>query len=63
MCQGLTNQITHSTPGMRVAAMSLISNLACGMSLAPITHAEVIEAGQAASARFESIVTQFVKRV
>ena len=22
MCQGLTNQITHSTPGMRVAAIS-----------------------------------------
>jgi purine-nucleoside phosphorylase len=47
--------------GMRVAGMSLISNLACGLSPTPITHEEVMEAGRRASSLFERIVTQFVR--
>jgi purine-nucleoside phosphorylase len=35
--------------GLRCAALSLVTNLASGVSPAPLTHEEVLEAGQAAS--------------
>lgn len=35
--------------GMRCAALSLVTNLASGVSPAPLTHEEVLEAGQAAA--------------
>lgn len=47
--------------GMRVAAISLITNPAAGMALAPLNHAEVLEVGQQAASAFESLVTEFVR--
>jgi len=38
--------------GMRVAAISCITNLAAGLSPGPLNHAEVVEVGQQASQRF-----------
>ncbi|MEO7358822.1 MAG: purine-nucleoside phosphorylase, partial [Gemmatimonadaceae bacterium] len=38
--------------GMRVAAISLITNPAAGMALAPLNHAEVLEVGQQAAGDF-----------
>lgn len=49
--------------GMRVAGMSLIANLASGLSLAPITHDEVLSAARESAATFERIVTSFVSRL
>lgn len=49
--------------GMRVAAISLITNPAAGLALAPLDHAEVLEVGQQAAATFESLVTEFVRQL
>lgn len=42
--------------GMRVLGISCITNLACGLSLAPITHAEVLETTARAATRFSALV-------
>ncbi len=49
--------------GMRVAAVSCITNKAAGLSLQPLNHAEVVETGHAVAARFEALVTEFVRRL
>ncbi len=49
--------------GMRVAAISLITNPAAGLALAPLNHAEVLEVGQLAAGAFESLVTEFVRQL
>lgn len=49
--------------GLRVLGVSCITNLACGLSPTPITHAEVLEATQAAAARFESLIRGVVARL
>ena len=46
--------------GMRVAGVSCITNMACGLSTSPITHAEVLETTAKAAAKFERLVTGFV---
>lgn len=42
--------------GMRVLGFSCITNLACGLSNTPITHAEVLETTAKAAERFVSLV-------
>lgn len=42
--------------GMRVLGFSCITNLACGLSNAPITHTEVLEIGARAADRFRRLV-------
>jgi purine-nucleoside phosphorylase len=49
--------------GLRVAGMSLIANLACGLSLSPITHDEVLEAARTSAGLFERVVETFVERM
>jgi purine-nucleoside phosphorylase len=49
--------------GMRVAAVSCITNKAAGLSLQALDHAEVMETGRAVAARFEALVTEFVRRL
>jgi purine-nucleoside phosphorylase len=49
--------------GLRVAGVSLIANLACGLSLSPITHDEVLEAARTSGALFERVVERFVRRM
>jgi purine-nucleoside phosphorylase len=46
--------------GMRVAGISCITNLACGISPHPLSHAEVIETTTLVASRFESLVERFV---
>ncbi len=46
--------------GMRVAAISCITNRAAGISPAPLDHAEVIEVGRRVGAAFERLVGAFV---
>jgi purine-nucleoside phosphorylase len=48
---------------MEVAGISLITNAAAGISSAPLSHAEVVEAGAAAGDGFARVVTEFVSRL
>lgn len=49
--------------GMRAAGVSCITNLASGISAAPLDHAEVLAVGREASVRFRALVTAFVRRL
>lgn len=49
--------------GMRVAAVSCITNKAAGLTPQKLNHAEVMEAGRAVAGKFEALVTEFVKRL
>jgi purine-nucleoside phosphorylase len=49
--------------GMRVAGVSCITNLACGLSHEKLSHAEVLDVTTRVAARFEALVTEFVRRL
>ncbi len=49
--------------GMRVVAVSCITNKAAGQTLQPLDHREVVEAGNAVSAHFEALIMEFVNRL
>ncbi|WP_005032851.1 purine-nucleoside phosphorylase [Holophaga foetida] len=48
--------------GMKVAAISCLCNMAAGMLPRPLAHQEVLQAGQAAAAGFESLVRAFLRQ-
>ena len=48
--------ITANALGLRVLGISLISNVAAGLSAQPLAHDEVIEAGRNASSAFAGLV-------
>jgi purine-nucleoside phosphorylase len=49
--------------GMRVCGVSLVSNLASGLSPHAPSHAEVLEAGRAAAERFSALLAASAQRV
>jgi purine-nucleoside phosphorylase len=49
--------------GMEVLAIALVSNVAAGMSDAPITHEEVLEAGKRAGPELANLIERVVARV
>ena len=49
--------------GLRVAALSCISNLAAGISKSPLTHEEVTETTQASMQRMTSVLSAFWKEI
>jgi purine-nucleoside phosphorylase len=49
--------------GLECAAVSCITNRAAGLSAAPLSHAEVLAAAAAASARLTELVEAFLKRL
>ena len=49
--------------GMRVLGFSCITNLACGLSDQPITHAEVLETTLIAGEKMTALVTEIVRRM
>ena len=49
--------------GMRVLGFSCVTNLACGLAAAPITHHEVIETTARVSAQLERLVRGIVSRL
>jgi purine-nucleoside phosphorylase len=55
--------IVAKASGMRVAGVSCITNLACGITSAPLNHEEVLEVGRAAGGRFRALVREFVARL
>ena len=49
--------------GMKVAGVSLVTNLAAGISLRALCHDEVIAAGEAAKPKMAELVDDFIARV
>ncbi|MFS8637518.1 MAG: purine-nucleoside phosphorylase [Gemmatimonadota bacterium] len=49
--------------GIRVLGISLITNLAAGLSAQPLSHEEVLQAGVAAAGRFASLVRGVLLRI
>jgi purine-nucleoside phosphorylase len=49
--------------GMRVAAVSCITNKAAGLSVESLNHSEVLDVGKQVAGAFEALVTAFVKRL
>jgi len=49
--------------GMEVLGISLVTNLAAGMSGEPLDHAEVLEAGKAAATRMGELLGKIVPRI
>jgi purine-nucleoside phosphorylase len=47
--------------GLSVAALSCISNVAAGLSKAPVSHAEVLAMGERVSAKAVALVTRFAE--
>jgi purine-nucleoside phosphorylase len=46
--------------GTEILGLSLVSNLAAGVSPGPLNHLEVLEAGQAAASRLGALLAQLV---
>jgi purine-nucleoside phosphorylase len=49
--------------GLEVLGISLVTNLAAGISDQPLSHAEVLEAGQAAGPRIARLLSEVVTAV
>lgn len=49
--------------GMEILGISLVTNLAAGLSGEPLNHAEVLEAGRAAATRMGDLLGQVVPRI
>ncbi len=49
--------------GMEVFGISLVTNLAAGISPVPLSHQEVIEAGQAAGARISRLLADIIAKL
>ena len=49
--------------GMEILGISLVTNLAAGISGEPLNHAEVLEAGRAAATRMGDLLGQIVPRI
>jgi len=54
--------IVSRAEGMEVMGLSLVTNLAAGMSGSPLNHEEVLAAGHAAAERMGGILAQVVRR-
>ena len=55
--------IAARAAGMRVAGMSCVTNLACGITNSPIDHEEVLAVTREAAARFESVVLEWLREL
>ena len=49
--------------GMEVLGLSLVTNLAAGMTGEPLNHEEVLAAGQAAATRMGALLAQVIRKV
>ena len=49
--------------GMRVVAISCLCNMAAGILPQPLTHTEVLEAGDAVAEGFEALIRSFLRRL
>jgi purine-nucleoside phosphorylase len=49
--------------GMEVFGISLVTNLAAGISPVPLSHGEVLEAGQAAGPRISKLLAEIIAKL
>ena len=49
--------------GFRIAGLSLVSNLAAGISPTPLNHLEVVAAGEAAKPKMKALIEDFIARL
>ncbi len=49
--------------GLEILGISLVTNLAAGISPEPLSHAEVLEAGQAAGPRISALLADIIRRL
>jgi purine-nucleoside phosphorylase len=49
--------------GMEILGISLVTNLAAGLSGEPLNHAEVLEAGRNAATRMGALLGNIVPRI
>jgi purine-nucleoside phosphorylase len=49
--------------GMEILGLSLVTNLAAGMTGEPLSHQEVLAAGNASAARMGSLLSQVIRRM
>jgi purine-nucleoside phosphorylase len=52
--------IAARASGMRVAGVSCVTNLACGITAAPIAHEEVLAVTRMVARRFDSVVMEWI---
>lgn len=55
--------IAARASGMRVAGISCVTNLACGITSAPVDHEEVLAVTREAAGRFEAVVLEWVREM
>jgi purine-nucleoside phosphorylase len=55
--------IAARAAGAQVLGVSLVTNLAAGITGAPLSHVEVVEAGAASAARMGSLLAGVVARL
>lgn len=55
--------ITARAMGMRVAGMSCVTNLACGITSAPVDHDEVLAVTRAAAGKLEAVVAEWIREL
>jgi purine-nucleoside phosphorylase len=55
--------VALSAMGAKVAGLSLITNLAAGIGEAPLSHAEVMAAGERAAAALAEVLGRFSARL
>jgi purine-nucleoside phosphorylase len=48
---------------MEILGLSLVTNLAAGMTGEPLSHQEVLAAGNASAARMGSLLSQVIRRM
>ena len=55
--------IVANQMGIKVSALTYVSNKASGLSKKSLTHEEVLQAGKKAAVSMEKIITSFVKEL
>jgi purine nucleoside phosphorylase len=48
---------------MKIAGLSLVSNMAAGISMRKLDHAEVVSAGDAAKPAMRALLDNFISRI
>jgi purine-nucleoside phosphorylase len=49
--------------GMEILGLSLVTNLAAGLSPHPLSHGEVLAAGKASAARMADLMTRIIPQM
>ena len=62
-CRRRSRRSPRARPGPRCSGISLVTNLAAGMTGEPLDHEEVLEAGRAAATRMGALLAQVVSRL